>query len=100
MRPRDEQGLPLPPAHKRLDMQPFRKAALFALAADPRACALPFARKISLIDRAANHVIDGDRAPAWVWAKDDSRPDNHFLPELWRIAVRECSRVHKHKAGP
>lgn len=95
MRPRDENGLPLRPAHLRQDMTRFYEAALFALSADSRACALPLHRKIALIDKAADHVIDGDKPPAWVWKKDDDRPNEHFLSDLWRIAVRECLCVHR-----
>ena len=74
-------------------MRPFHKAALYAICADPRASALPVGRKLALIDRAVDHVVDGDKAPKWVWAKDVERPGNTFLYDLWVIAVRECRRV-------
>lgn len=97
-RPKDEKGLPLPPAHKRLDMAPFHKAALFAIASDPRASALPVGRKLALIDRAVDYIIDGDKAPKWVFARDHDRPANTFLVDMWRLAVREVSRVPRSDA--
>lgn len=83
----------LPPPHKRLDMAPFQEAALFAMAADPRASALPVTRKLAMIDKAVDHIIDGDKPPAWVWKADDYRPENHFLRDLWGIATGACAAV-------
>lgn len=94
-RPKGPDGLPLPPAHRRLDPVPFHEAALFAMDADPRACALSMKRKLQLIDRAINTTIDGDAAPAWVWVKDESRPNEHFLPDLWNLALNACGRVKR-----
>jgi|SRR5215213_13380 len=93
MRPRDDDGNLLRPPHLRLDMQPFHEAALFAMDADPRSPALPIKRKLAMIDKAVDHVVDGDAAPKWVWAKDKDRPENRFLSELWGIAVKACRRV-------
>jgi hypothetical protein len=93
MRPKNEWGFALPMAHRRLDMAPFHEAALFAIDADPRSPALPYKRKIALIDKAVDHVIDGDKPPGWVFATDDMRPENRFLRDLWQIAVNECARV-------
>lgn len=94
MRPRDpDTKALLPPPHKRVDMAPYQTAALFALARDPRASALPVGRKLAMIDKAVDHVIDGDKIPAWVQKTDDLRPENHFLAELWREAVRACRQV-------
>src|SRR4051812_16516413 len=92
-RPRDENGVTLPMAHKRLNMTPYHQAALFAMERDGRASALPFNRKIAMIDKAVDHVIDGEKAPAWVYAMDTDRPDNRFLHDMWRIATREVGRV-------
>lgn len=99
MRPRDPETLALlPPPHKRVNMIPFQEAALFAMSADRRSPALPVVRKLSMIDKAVDHVIDGDKCPAWVWKADDMRPDNKFLPDLWAIAVAACDRVKREQA--
>jgi hypothetical protein len=76
-------------------MVPYHEAGLFALDTDPRAPALSVKRKLQLIDRAVDHVIDGDKPPGWIWKKDDTRPDEHFFPDLWRLATRACERVKK-----
>ena len=94
-RPRNEVGHLLPPPHKRLDMTPFYVAAIPALDADPRSPALPFDRKRVLVDKAVDHVIDGDKPPAWVWVIDKDRPDNRFLGDMWRIAVKACQGVRR-----
>jgi hypothetical protein len=99
-RPRDpETHALLPPPHRRVDMMPYQQAALFKLAEDPRSCALPVKRKLALIDRAVDHVIDGDKPPAWVWKKDNARPGNTFLRDLWEVAVRECRKVKAVRRG-
>jgi hypothetical protein len=93
-RPRNPETQHLsPPPHRRLDMTPFYTAAIFAMDADPRSPALPFERKRAMVDKAVDHVIDGDSPPAWVWKKDPERPDNHFLPDMWRTAVKACNGV-------
>lgn len=99
MRPRDPlTNNLLPPPHLRLDMAPFQTAALFAMADDPRAVALPVKRKLVMIDKAVDHVVDGDAPPGWVFKADEKRPDNHFLRDLWRVAVKECARVKREGA--
>lgn len=89
MRPRDDDGNLLPPPHLRLPETPrLQQAALFALAEDPRACAIPVKRKLTLIDRAIDHVVDGDSEPGWIYGKTDAPPlDNTLLVDLWRRAV-------------
>jgi hypothetical protein len=83
----------MPPACLRYDRRPFQEAALPAMDADPRSPALPIRRKLEMIDRAMNTVIDGDSAPAWVLKDDSGRPENHFMRELWGIAVKRCNAV-------
>lgn len=95
MRPKDEAGKVLPPAHKRLDMRPYHEAAYRALADDPRAVALPRLRRLTLIDRAVDHVIDGDKPPKWIEARDHDRPGNKFLLEIWQTAVVACRQVKR-----
>jgi hypothetical protein len=94
MRPRDPVTLkPMPPPCQRFDMLPFHEAALPAINADPRSPALPAARKLQMIDRAVNHVIDGDKPPLWVMKKNWDRPEDHFMKDLWDIAVARCKAV-------
>ena len=95
MRPKDDKGVVQPPAHKRLDPVRFHEAALIAMDEDPRSPALSMRRKLQLIDRAIDHVMDGDQPPTWIWKTDDSRPDERFLPDLWRLAVNACERVKR-----
>ena len=83
----------LPPPCQRFDRRPFHEAALFAIDADPRSPALPIRRKLELIDRAMNTAIDGDKPPTWVMANDKGRPENHFMRELWAVAVARCKAV-------
>jgi hypothetical protein len=93
MRPRGEDGLLLPMAHKRVNMAPYQEAALFALAEDPRACALTVTRKLAIIDKAVGHVLDGDKTPKWAYGRDSSRPGDTFMLDMWTIAVRACRQV-------
>lgn len=94
-RPLDENGVALPAAHLRLNMVPFQTKALFAMAEDSRAVALPVKRKLTLIDRAVDHVVDGGKVPAWVFTPDPEWPGNAFLPELWRTCVKAVEAVHR-----
>jgi hypothetical protein len=97
MRPRDPvTNALMPPAHKRLNMAPFQEAALFRMAEDGRACALPVVRKLAMIDKAVDHVIDGDKPPKWIWETTEMRPKDKLLSDLWQVAVRECKRVAAH----
>jgi hypothetical protein len=99
MRPRDEDGNLLPMAHRRVNMIPFQKAALDALAEDPRSCSLPVARKLLIIDMAVDHVVDGFKVPKFVFAKDPYRPQNHYMQDIWRITVRACQQVKAVQLG-
>lgn len=97
-KPKDEHGVPLKAAHKRLDPVPYHEAALFAMDADTRSPALSMKRKLQIIDRAMDHVIDGAVAPAWIWKPNSDRMVDRFLPDMWRIAVNACDRVKKAKS--
>ena len=92
VRAKDETGRLLPPPHKRLPEAAIaERAAVFAISRDARCAHLPLLRKLALVRKAIDHVVDGDAAPAWVFAKDRADPDNHMLSELWRVAVREVT---------
>ena len=97
MRARDEEGRLLPPPHKRLDnAHRLEQAAVFAISEDARCCHLTMARKLTLVRKAIDHVVDGDAIPKWVSAKDPDFPDNRVLFELFRIAeqaVRNAGRA-------
>ena len=97
MRPRDPvtQRLLAPPC-QRFDRRPFHEAALPAMDADPRSPALTMNRKLEMIDRAMNTVIDGDKPPVWVTKTDAGRPENHFMRDLWNIAILRCKKVVRH----
>jgi hypothetical protein len=96
MRPRDPVTLKLmPPPCRRYDPVPFYKVALPVLDADPRSPALPVRRKLELIQRAMNTVIDGDKPPIWVQRTDSSRPDNRFIQDMWAAAIQACRRVER-----
>lgn len=87
MRPKDENGVSLPAAHLRLAETPrLLEAALFAMAKDARASALPVKRKLALAERVIDHVVDGDATPKWVHAADPGDRNNHFLLDMWRLA--------------
>ena len=81
------------PPHERFDMTPFHAAALPVICADPRSPALPLKRKLVLIDRAVDHVIDGDKPPWWVFADDCMRPENRFLRDLWTAILPKVKKV-------
>lgn len=100
-RPKDEDGLPLKPPHLRLplrDLSKMQEAALYAMAADTRGPALEVKRKLAMIDKAIDHVIDGDAAPKWIYAPDDDEPDNHFLVDLWGLAVVAVRVAYRQQA--
>jgi hypothetical protein len=87
MRPRDEDGVLLPPPHVRLEQAPdLRQAAVIAMSRDARACALTTARKVTIANKAIDHVVDGDAVPKWAFTKDEDRPDNHFQMDIWKAA--------------
>jgi hypothetical protein len=90
MRAKDEDGKLLEAPHKRLPNAPaLEQRAIFAISADRRACGLTLARKLTLVRKAIDHVVDGDNAPAWIFRPDKDDPENRMLSELWRLAVRE-----------
>jgi hypothetical protein len=94
MRPRDPvTGKLLEPPCKRYERRPFHEIALPLIDADPRSPALPIRRKLEMIDRAMNTVIDGDRPPIWVQRTDPARLDNQFMRDLWGVAVSACRDV-------
>lgn len=88
MRPKDEDGMPLPAPHERLAEAPkLREAGVFALASDGRSCSLSRDRRLALLNKAIDHVVDGDAIPKRIFEKDLDRPDNHFMLEMWNLAV-------------
>lgn len=88
MRPKDKNGVPLPAPHERLTEAPMlRQAGALALATDSRSAMWNSSRRLSVLNKAVDHVVDGDSVPAWVFKKDRDRPDNRFLFELWNTAV-------------
>jgi hypothetical protein len=94
MRPRDPVTKQLlPPPCRRYDMAPFYAAALEAISADPRAPALTTRRKLELIDRAVNVLIDGDKIPDFVARTDATRPENHFMRDVFDIALTRCQPI-------
>jgi hypothetical protein len=94
MRPKNEFGITLPVAHKRLEVGAFHTAAIAEMNLDPRASALPLRRKMAMVDKAVDYVIDGEQPPAWVFVSDE-RTENHFLRDLWHTAVKACEQVRR-----
>jgi hypothetical protein len=95
-RPKDDKGVPLKAAHFRLNPVPFHEAGLYAMDKDPRTPCLSMRRKLQIIDRAIDHVMDGDKPPAWIWSADMAdRQGATFLPDVWKAAVRACERVKR-----
>ncbi len=98
MRPNDEEtGKALPPAHIRLrgTAEPWIGAAVLAVKDDARLCHLTLKRKITLAERALNHVVDGDKQPAWSSKTDRSLPGNHALTDAFR---RMCRAIEAERA--
>lgn len=97
MRPRDpETGALEAPPHIRLSEAPaLLQSALFAMANDTRAVALPMKRKLALAEKAIDHVVDGDAIPKWIHAPDPTNRDNHFLVDLWRLSVAAISAARR-----
>jgi hypothetical protein len=83
------------PPHERVDMRPYCEAAIPAMCRDPRSCALPLKRKIVIVERVVDHLIDHDKPPWWVFADDCMRPENKFLRDLWTVALAECKKVKR-----
>lgn len=88
-KPKDQNGVPLPAAHLRLEEEgpKLRNAAVLAMAHDPRSCSLTTAQKVRLANQAIDHVVDGSSVPARVFAKDGARHDNRFMYDIWELTV-------------
>lgn len=87
MRAKDEDGRLLAPPHKRLEnAHELEAAGIFALAQDGRSTSLPLARKLALVRKVIDHVVDGDAIPKWVSAKDRDHPTELVLLQFWRTA--------------
>lgn len=96
MRPKDERGIPLPPPHDRLpEACELRQAGFLALAKDSRSAIWTTKRKVTVLNKAIDHVVDGDRVPAWIFKKDDWRPENRCLFDLWTAAVFAIRAAYK-----
>lgn len=97
MRPKDEDGLPLPAAHIRLpEAGELRQAAYIALSGDGRSVIWTAPQKLAIADKAIDHVIDGDSIPKRFYATDPDQPSNHALIEMFQVAadaVRAARRV-------
>lgn len=90
MRAKDEGGMTLPPPHKRLENAgALIQSAFFEISRDGRCAHLTTNKKLGLVRKAVDHVVDGDKMPAWVHKGDVERPDNHAMLEIWRLAVAE-----------
>ncbi|GEM_PF-2210588 len=88
MRARDDDGKALPPPHKRLaDAPALEWAGVRRIAEDGRSAHLPLMRRLRIVRKAIDHVVDGDTPPAWLFKKDPSSPSNTALADLWREAV-------------
>ena len=94
-RPKDSNGIPMKAAHFRLNCIPFHEAGLYAMDKDPRTPCLSMKKKLMLIDRAIDHVMDGDKPPKWIWNPDPDRPKERFLAELWKQVVIACEGVKR-----
>jgi len=95
MRPKDDEGRLLPPPHARLEQAPqLRQAGALALATDSRSAIWNSARRAAVLNKVIDHVVDGDKIPSWVFKKDDDRPDNRCLIELWRLAEKAVRSAH------
>lgn len=88
MRPRDEDGRPLQYAHLRLPEAPMlRQAGALALATDSRSAMWETSRRITVLNKAIDCVVDGDATPKWVFGRDPDRPWDRTLLELWNLAT-------------
>jgi len=95
MRPKDDEGRLLPPPHERLAQAPqLRQAGALALATDSRSAIWNSARRAAVLNKVIDHVVDGDKIPSWVFKRDDDRPDNRCLIELWRLAEKAVRSAH------
>src|ERR1700761_2706199 len=100
-KPKDASGVPLQCAHLRLEKEApmLRQAAILAMAKDPRSCSLTTAKKVSIANKAIDHVIDGNSVPAFVFVKDLDRRDNRFVYDIWSLAVGAIRDKWKAAAG-
>lgn len=88
MRARDEEGRALPPPHKRLPgVAALEWAGVQRIAQDGRSAHLPLMRRLRIVRKAIDHVVDGDTPPAWLFKKDLASPSNTALADMWRAAV-------------
>ena len=95
MRAKDEGGRLLSPPHARLQQAPqLRQAGALALATDSRSAIWNSTRRLTVLNKVIDHVVDGDKIPSWVFKKDDDRPDNRCLVEVWRIAEKAVRAVY------
>ena len=96
MRAKDEEGRVLEAPHKRLDnAHQLEQAGVFAISADGRAVALPLAKKLSLVRKVIDHIVDGDKMPKWITKKDPEDKDNFAMLDLWRTAEKAVRAANK-----
>lgn len=96
MRPKDEDGRSLPPPHVRLDnVEKLEQAGVFAISQDRRSAALTLQRKLTMVRKVIDHIVDGDKAPGWISKKDPDDPENKAMYELWTIAERAVSEARR-----
>ena len=87
MRPKDENGKVLAPAHQRLaNAGRWEEIGVFEISKDGRSAAMPLMRKLTLVRKVIDHMIDQDAIPKWVSAPDSDRPDERALMDFWRAA--------------
>ena len=85
MRPKDDKGQALPPAHKRHPQAAAaEQAGYFAMCEDARGAALPMYRKLRLTRAVIDHVVDGAAVPKWI---DKHHGEGGGLRPLWRAAL-------------
>lgn len=93
-RPVDANGRPMKAAHERLpNADQLRTVAILTMAEDRRFSFLPLARKITLANRAIDHVYDGTLPPAVIYKPDPTDPDNKAMASLWRamtVAIQKA----------
>lgn len=96
MRPKDEDGKTLPPPHQRLDgVEKMEQAGVFAISQDSRSCALTLQRKLTMVRKVIDHLVDGDKAPGWISKKDPDDPENKAMYELWMIAEKAVTEARR-----
>lgn len=69
-RPKDADGKPAEPAHRRVNgAHRLEQIAVFKLAEDGRLSHLPMKRKLALARKAIDHAVDGAEAPKSIYSK-------------------------------